>query len=356
MDNSSHVSNGPCPLAVSVFFTTVLAVISLAAFIGNISLMTVVYKTPSLRTSTNIYYVNIAVSDFLSSLTSWPLYFTDEIIISPGILIQGLLATAGWKIGVYVRLVSTSVSILSLLLIATDRYIAIVSKHHCNIFKTSLLLSRKVRITTLVAVWAVSMGYSFPMLYFSQVEDVGEERFCRFAWNDTVTLIIYYVSGITMINVVPRIVIVILNSRIMQTLSKKIYSRPLFGSINSEGKRNKEMQNIMKIFKSIVIAYTSCFFLLCVYLILKVFFPEILTKDKCKWILGFSYFVFPLLSTAINPIILFLFSSNFRHALQTLWPFRLKNFCCSCCKKRKEEDLIRQDEQVELQILVKNIN
>ena len=63
-----------------------------------------------------------------------------------------------------------------------------------------------------------------------------------------------------MINVVPRIVIVILYSRFMETLSKKINSRPLFGSINSEGKRNKE-------FKSIVIAYTACFFLLCVYLI-----------------------------------------------------------------------------------------
>ena len=351
MDNSSHVSNGPCPLAVSVFFTTVLAIISLAAFIGNISLMTVVFfKTPSLRTSTNFYYVNTVVSDFLSSLLSWPLYFTDEIIISPGILIQGPLATVGYKIGVYVRL-STSVSILRLLLIATDRYIPIVFP-----FKTSLLLSRKVRITTLVAAWAVSMGYSFPMLHFSKVEDVGEERFCRFAWNDTVTLIIYYVSGITMINVVPRIVIVILYSRFMQTLSKKINSRPLFGSINSEGKRNKEMQNIMKIFKSIVIAYTACFFLLCVYLMLKMFFPEILTKDKCKWILGFSYFVFLLLSTAINPIILFLFSSNFRHALQTLWPFRLKNFSCSFCKKRKREDPVRQDEKVELQILVKNIN
>ena len=351
MDNSSHVSNGPCPLAVSVFFTTVLAIISLAAFIGNISLMTVVFfKTPSLRTSTNFYYVNTVVSDFLSSLLSWPLYFTDEIIISPGILIQGPLATVGYKIGVYVRL-STSVSILRLLLIATDRYIPIVFP-----FKTSLLLSRKVRITTLVAAWAVSMGYSFPMLHFSKVEDVGEERFCRFAWNDTVTLIIYYVSGITMINVVPRIVIVILYSRFMQTLRKKINSRPLFGSINSEGKRNKEMQNIMKIFKSIVIAYTACFFLLCVYLMLKMFFPEILTKDKCKWILGFSYFVFLLLSTAINPIILFLFSSNFRHALQTLWPFRLKNFSCSFCKKRKREDPVRQDEKVELQILVKNIN
>ena len=63
---------------VCIVFTTVLAIISLAAFIGNILLMTVVYKTPSL--STNYYYVNMAVSDFLSSLTLWPLYLTDEII------------------------------------------------------------------------------------------------------------------------------------------------------------------------------------------------------------------------------------------------------------------------------------
>ena len=80
MDNSSDVGNEPCCQAVSIVFTTLLAIISLAAFIGNILVMTVVYKTPSLRTSTNYYYVNMAVSDFLSSLTLWPLYLPDEII------------------------------------------------------------------------------------------------------------------------------------------------------------------------------------------------------------------------------------------------------------------------------------
>ena len=99
---------------------------SLDAFIGNILVMTVVYKTPSLRTSTNYYYVNMAVSDFLSSLTLSPLYLTDEIITQRGSLIKGPMATVGCKVGVYVRVVSTSVSILSLVLIATDRYFAIV--------------------------------------------------------------------------------------------------------------------------------------------------------------------------------------------------------------------------------------
>ena len=76
MDNSSHVGDEPCSLVVSIVFTTVLAIISLVAFIGNILVMTVVYKTQSLRTSTNYYYVNMAVSDFLSSLTLWPLYLS----------------------------------------------------------------------------------------------------------------------------------------------------------------------------------------------------------------------------------------------------------------------------------------
>ena len=200
MDNSSHAGNESCSQVVSIVFTTVLAVISLAAFIGNILVMTVVYKTPSLRTRTNYYYVNMAVSDFLSSLTLWPLYLTDEIITPRGSLIKGPMATVGCRVGVYVRVVSTSVSILSLVLIATDRYFAIVFP-----LKASILLSRRVRITALVATWVISMGYCFPMIYFSKVEDVGEEHFCRFAWNDTRALIIYYVSGISMINVAPLI-------------------------------------------------------------------------------------------------------------------------------------------------------
>ncbi|CAH3113005.1 unnamed protein product, partial [Porites lobata] len=153
MDNSSHVGNEPCSPAVSIVFTTVLAIISLAAFIGNILVMTVVYKTPSLRTSTNYYYVNMAVSDFLSSLTLWPLYLTDEIITQRGSLIKGPMATVGCKVGVYVRVFSTSVSILSLVLIATDRYFAIVFS-----LKSSILLSRRVRITALVATLDAFIG------------------------------------------------------------------------------------------------------------------------------------------------------------------------------------------------------
>ena len=123
-------------------------------------------------------------TNWYREVTLWPLYLTDEIITQRGSLIKGPMATVGCKVGMYVRIVSTSVSILSLVLIATDRYFAIVFP-----LKSSILLSRRVRITALVATSVISMGYCFTMIYFSKVEDVGEERFCRFAWNDTGAII-----------------------------------------------------------------------------------------------------------------------------------------------------------------------
>ena len=332
MNNSTQINSSNdarCSEAVSVFFTTAMAVITLGALIGNLLAFITVYKNPNLRTSTNYYYVNMAVSDFLASLTSWPLYLTDEIITSKGSLIQGPLATPGCKVGVYVRSVSNVVSILSLVLIAVDRFIATVYP-----LKASLL-SRKIRISLMFATWLIAMGYFVPMFYFYKVEDVGEVTFCRFAWDDTMALAIYHTAGLTMLIIAPLITIVILYSRIMRAITQRPNPECSAGSSIAEQKRRKQSQNIMRIFKSIVIAYCVCLFPFMVYVILKITFPELFTKDKCKWIVGFSYFVFPSLSTAINPVILFSFSSNFRLTLQSFCSSSspLEKFR-SCCTRR----------------------
>ena len=186
-----------------------MAVTTFGGLIGNLLVFITVYKNPNLRTSTNFYYVNMTVSDFIASLTTWPLYLTEEIITSKGSLIQGPLATPVCKVGMYVRIVSSVVSILSLVLIAVDRFIATV----CPLKAT--LLSSKIRISLMFAVWFIAMGYFVALFYFYKVEGVGEETFCRFACDDTLALIIYYTAGIIMLTIAPLITIVILYSRIM---------------------------------------------------------------------------------------------------------------------------------------------
>ena len=54
-----------------------------------------------------------------------------------------------------------------------------------------------------------------PMFYFSKVEHVGAETFCRFAWNDAFAIIVYYVAGIILFGVVPYIAIITLYPRII---------------------------------------------------------------------------------------------------------------------------------------------
>lgn len=54
---------------------------------------------------------------------------------------------------------------------------------------------------------------------------------------------------------------------------------------------------------------------------------ELFNKDGCKLILGFGYYVLPSVSTAVNPVILFTFNTNFRQALH------MPNLCvCSFTK------------------------
>ena len=313
MNNSSRIDSSdgesPCPNAVSIFFTTTMAIISLVAVIGNILVIIAVYKTPSLRTNTNYYYVNMAVSDFLCSLTIWPLYLTDEIITSRGSLIQGSLATAGCKVGVFFRMTSAIVSILSLVLIAVDRFIATVFPLKAT------LVTGKIRAVLLFATWMISMGYCFPMFYYSRAEEVGQETFCRFAWNGF-ALMIYYIIGLALFEITPFIAIIIFYSRVMGVLNKRPKTEDGAGDSNSQqSRRNKQKRNIMKIFKSIVVAFFISFSFFFVYLVLKITIPELFIKDKCKLILGFAYFVFPSISSAINPVILFAFSTNFRQAL-----------------------------------------
>ena len=104
--------------------------------------------------------------------------------------------------------------------------------------------------------------------------------------------------------------------------------------INKEQKRRKQSQNVMKIFRSLIIAYSVSFGVFGIYLILKMAFPDVFIEDKCKWILGFTYLLVPSLSTGINPFILFSFSSNFRLALKTLCRSPLENTrsYCKCSR------------------------
>ena len=112
------------PIA-STIITAVISFITILAIVGNVLVTVAVLMKATLRTSTNYFIVNMAVSDLLSALTNWPLYAT-EGMLSGKSMIEDSMATFVCKLGMYSRASSQAVSVLSLVLIVVERFVAIV--------------------------------------------------------------------------------------------------------------------------------------------------------------------------------------------------------------------------------------
>lgn len=317
--NNSTVSNyeHQCSDVVNTLFIVLMSVISIAAFIGNLLVTVVFLKTLSLRTSTNYYIVNMAISDLLCSCFNWPLYATEGMLTRRE-LITGPLATAFCKLGMYCRGVSQVVSVLSLVLIAVDRYFAIVFP-----LKSTRWNGKRVRVSLLLMSWFIPILCGIPYFVFTDVVEVDGYTFCRTLWNKFVNAS-FNVAGFIVFYCTPVILMIILYSRIVKTLRK---GRTMLGLMNE--KRQKQSQKITKMLIIMVVVFFVCWTPLCVYLTLKLLKPDMFLRDHCHTMVSLFFYLFPSLSTAINPVILFLFSSNYREALNSL---ALRIFCFFQCR------------------------
>ena len=157
---------------------------------------------------------------------------------------------------------------------------------------------------------------------------VNNQTFCRVVWN-ILAHAVFNAVGFIILYCAPLIAMSILYTLIAKTLrNRPNIDDSVQGRHNS--KRRDQQQKIVKILTSIVAGFFICWTPLCVYLALKIFYPALFVKDKCFLLLGLFFYVFPSFSTAINPFILFQFSSNFQQALKS---FRIKFFDFNKCRR-----------------------
>ncbi|XP_078370205.1 allatostatin-A receptor-like [Oculina patagonica] len=315
---SSHdfMGHSTCSQVVLTTLAAAISFVSIFAFAGNILVTVTFLMNATLRTSTNYFIVNMAVSDLLSALTNWPLYAT-EGMLSKKHLIDDPVATIVCKMGLYSRVVSQAVSVLSLVWIVVERFIAIVHP-----FK-ALMLTRRLRTVLLVLTWIIPLLIGFPYIPFSIIVKQGQQTYCRFLWGKK-ELAIYFSAGFVLCYCVPLISIITLYSRIVKCLTR---SRPAADKMHENTRIRKSQQNmiVMKVFISIGIVFFLCWTPLCVFLLLKTVFPSLYAKDSCLLVASLFFYVFPSLPMAINPVIIFVSSSNFYKALKEMLTGNCRN-------------------------------
>ena len=330
-----------CPSGVPTTFIIVLSMVSFLAFTGNLLVIITFINTVNLKTSSNYFIVNMAVSDLVSVIFTWPLYATEGMLKAGGSLITDPTLTAIFcKLGIYSKAVSYAVSILSLVLIAVDRFIATAFP-----LKASKV-TRRIRTTFLTLCWCVPAVILVPYFVYSKTLEIEKHTFCRNMMGH-LELKIYNFLGFTLFYCAPLVLIVVLYSLIMKNLRRRL--EPESGERSGVmAKRLKQNQNVMKIFASIVLGFFICWTPLYVYMFLKSLYPSIFVKCLLLKLVGSLYYIFPQLSTAINPFILITLSSNYRAAIKSMCASLLQKNCSRQDRQFVPRAIAPQRQTVEL--------
>ena len=314
--NVNTTTNGTQPLscinptAEKIGSTVAYCLIFAVSLAGNIFIGIIVYKTKTMRTPINFLIVNMAMSDLLYPIFLFPRALTGLYVGSW--LISSPLGQALCKLCNYLERVSMTVSIQSLVLIAVDRFGAVVFPLR------SPVISSKLCPFFILATWIVAMATRSPVLFAMKLAEHPGMLTCEEKWNEAFgessSFENYTLAIIIVFFCTPTVMIAILYT----IMYSKLNSQTIPGeqSANARQQREKRERNVLKMAIAIVLGFTLCWLPNSIGSIL-------IFRLTDKWRCGFQHFHYAayfiaIANCAINPCICFIFSGKYRQELKYL--------------------------------------
>ncbi|XP_039566234.1 neuropeptide FF receptor 2 [Passer montanus] len=207
------------PWVAAVFITSYL-LIFLLCLVGNGGVCFIILWSRHMRTVTNLFILNLAVSDLLVGLFCMPTTLLDNII-------------AGWPFGSLVckmsgmvQGISVSASVFTLVAIAVDRF-------RCIVHPFKQKLSVPAAVATIAAIWLLAVAIMCPSAVLLRVRE--EKRFrvllgagsatrplcwCREEWPEPAMRRIYTAVLFANVYLAPLSLIALMYARIGLSLSR----------------------------------------------------------------------------------------------------------------------------------------
>ena len=303
--NGSGCSSLFNPTAAKIGQTFAYCLILVVSLLGNSFIGIIVYKTHTLRKPMNFFIVNMAMSDLVYSIFLFLRELTN--------LHSGPLSQALCKVNLFLALVCVTASTQSLIMIAVDRFGAVVFPLR------SPLISSKLCPFFILATWIIAMAVPTPYLLTSAkiVQNPAGPQ-CEYRWNEdfgeSFSLNNYVIAMFVVFIYIPIVMLTILYSIIVIKLkSQKI---PGEQTAIAEQQRAKRNRNVLKMAIAIVLGFVLCLVPYSIGTLISLFERDSL---PCGFFVYKTITLFIAFSNcAINPCICFIFSSNYRDALKRL--------------------------------------
>ena len=313
MNTTSNCLSPDSLKVLNIGSTVVYSIFLVASLVGNSLVGRIVYKMKTMRKTINFCIVNMAMSDLLFSVFSFPWALTE--LNAGSWLIHGTLGHTVCKMISFATVVSVAVSIQSLVLIAVDRFGAVVFPLR------SPMIGPKLCPFLILATWIFAITTQFPHYVVYKFVEYPERMACEVHWNEvfdesSYSILQVYFIVLSIIELyIPFALIAILYSIIIF----KLKTQKVVGvqSVNNENIRAKRQRNVLKMAIAIVSLFVVCWLPISVLTLLSTFGWYQTSSPSCAIV--WYWFVVRIIAhanCAMNPCICFIFSGNYRQGLK----------------------------------------
>ena len=284
----------------------------IVALAANSLIVIIVYKTPNLRKPINYFIANMASSDLL-----FPIFWKPRDLsrlYTNSLLIGGPLGQAFCKLVRFFGDFSIEVSIQNLILMAVDRFGAVMFPLR------SPLIRSKLCPFFILATWIVAVAFNSPYLFTFKLVEHPEGTWCvqklKKAFAESSSFVSYQLAYHILFKFIPVLLLVILYSIIVIKLKTQVH--PGEQSANSQQQRDRRNRNVLQMSIAIVTVFVLCWLPYSInFLIL--WYQDNFTHFSCSFWISYEVSIYMANAyCAINPVICFMFSSNYRKALKRL--------------------------------------
>ena len=230
--------------AVVIFLLVLYVPLVIISIIGNIFIVLAVNVFKSMRKPFNVFHGNLALADFLFAITT----IFDAIEFVTG---QAVNTEFTCKLTGYLIEVSYTVSVLTLTVMAKDRY-EVVKKPLEN--KKTI----KQNIVILLSVWLFSLASCSVLTYAYTMQTVNDTLKCENRFSSKEKLIYYAVQSVV-VYFVPMVIMTFCHSKLSRVLVEKKKNMILQNLTNDA--RLKEHRKILKVVQLVLILTVTHFLL-----------------------------------------------------------------------------------------------
>lgn len=285
------------------------------SLVGNSLIAAVFCQEKNLRTMVDYFILNMACSDVLFALTGAPRRIT-EILSSPYEWhVDGFLGEALCRVTYIIQDISTAVSIESLVVIAVDRFRSIVFPLKPNFVTPS------VRRIFIFLTWIVGFGFHAPYIYTWRLSVQGNKTLCIYSWAPLYEMdnVIkeYFIVLSFFLFILPMITLTILYSIIIVRLRERKVKGIRF-STNRQNSWNRRTRNVLRTVIAVIVVFAISWLPFNVFVYLFLLYWDL--NPSCTIKTVYMYIVILAhANNAINPYVIFSFTTNYRQGLQALF-------------------------------------